>query len=48
VSDTSRVGPQVPIPDMAATKTPGGAMDPGEHSFVQDAGVKNTVSAGLQ
>jgi hypothetical protein len=33
---------------MTATKTPGGAVDAGEHCFVQDAGAKNPVSAGLQ
>ena len=33
VLDTSRLDPQVPVPDMAATKTPGGVMDIGTRVF---------------
>ena len=48
VSDYPRVDPQAPIPNVAATKTPDGVVDHGKYGGFQDAGAKNSVSAGLQ
>jgi hypothetical protein len=47
MSDNTRVDPYASVHDMAATKTPDGAMNLAKYDVVPDAGAKTHVCAGL-